>query len=203
MNIDNKKLWLCACGNKDSNKNENRDYSSVCFEYGVVMIGPGHQGPYPSCLDRIRDDNIGEDGTSAKKFIKRIAEKMKRGHIVVLRRGIDTVLGVGEITSGYQYNCRFSTAEGGVFQSLKGWDISHCRQVRWLWKGEEEFKNSICAGVPNRLEELKSNEVIEWLKTLVIDDRVVNEPLPELPQRPCKKSICSWNCKKSHEAKFK
>jgi hypothetical protein len=169
LNIENKAIWQCACGAV----NEGKDYSCVCLAYDVIMIGPGNSGPYPGCVGSTQWESV-EDGD--KKVIARFADDAKDGDIAVLRHGRATVLGVGVIVGGYLYNRRFGD---DTFPSIAGWDVNHCRRVRWLWRGEKHFSEKALAIA--RFEGLYAPVVTGWLGTLTFTEADLEKSLAELP----------------------
>jgi hypothetical protein len=76
--VEHRRLWQIAAGDKD------RNYSDLCLHMGVILNGPGYAGAWPKCADTLK-----KDGWSSKKIsdIRRFAEEIKDGDIVVLREG--------------------------------------------------------------------------------------------------------------------
>ncbi|GBU23359.1 hypothetical protein R80B4_03276 [Fibrobacteres bacterium R8-0-B4] len=180
--------WQCACGSVAKGNN----YYKVCLDCDVIMIGPGHAGPYPGCQNRHQDFGVGtwESVKNAKRVIDQFVEEIKDGDVVVLNYGTKKVFGVGVVVGEYVYNCNFGN---GTFLDLQDWDVSHCRRVRWFWKGLMEF-HTYTMGM-SRLEPLRSRAVIDWVNTLDKPDE--NKPLAELPKLPCGDSVCHWTCERS------
>ena len=166
MEVNNAKLWQQACGDTD------RNYSEVCLEWDVILNGPGYAGKYPECRDQLIKDNW-----SSRKItdLRRFAEEMKDGDIVVLRLGTSDVLGVGLIVGEYNWD--------SIFEDIDGWDLQHYRRVRWLWKTDGYHKKFKLYALKqgDTTQELTSPDVIEWIKSLGFTDPVLNRPLKELP----------------------
>jgi len=171
MNILGKTIWQQAAGDTD------RNYAELCLKWGVILNGPGYAGKWPDCEAQLRKDEI-----SSKKItdIRRFAEKMQDGHLVVLRSGTALVLGVGQIAGPYDWNHEFG--------DIDGWNLEHVRRVRWLWKGEKEFATyALKSG--DTTQELNIGPVTKWLSKLVVPDKVFSAPLPRLPVSVVKNDI--------------
>jgi hypothetical protein len=171
MNISEKKIWQQAAGDTD------RDYAELCLKWGVILNGPGYAGKWPDCKELLRDD-----GFSPKKItdIRRFADHMLDGHIVVLRTGTASVLGVGQIVGSYEWNDEFG--------DIDGWNLEHVRRVRWLWSGRKEF-DTYALKLGDTTQELNIGPVTEWLSSLVIPNEAFLKPLPDLPESASNKEI--------------
>lgn len=169
MDISNKRIWQQACGDTD------RNYSEVCLEWDVILNGPGHAGAYPEC-----DAILKQDGWASRKRtdIWRFATQIKDGDIIVLRLGTRIVLGVGIVVGEYQWN--------NVFKDIDGWNLQHCRRVKWLWKtnGKHKKFNTYSLKQGDTTQELSSDEVKKWIEELTFTDVELNRPLIELPIEP-------------------
>jgi hypothetical protein len=168
MNISNKKIWQQACGDTD------RNYASVCLDWDVILNGPGYAGAYPDC-----DTILNNDGWTSRKRtdIKRFAEKMEHGDIVVLRLGTSDVLGVGIIDGNYIWT--------DAFADIDGWDLQHTRRVNWLWKAADTPKRFATYALKqgDTTQELTSPEIIQWLSTLEIPEENYRKPVRQLPDK--------------------
>lgn len=166
IDLTDRKIWQQACGDKD------RNYSKICLKWGVILNGPGYAGPYPDCMETLK-----EHKWTSKKItdLWRFSKEMNSGDLVVLRLGTDTVLGIGEIVGDYEWN--------ECFSDVDGWDLQHTRRVRWLWNGLDNPKNfraySLKLGDTTQI--LNSGEVKNWIKTLGIDKKHFKKKLVELP----------------------
>lgn len=167
MNIEGKKIWQEACGDKD------RNYSSTCLKWDVILNGPGYAGSFPEC-----NTILEKDGWTSKKRtdLRRFAEKMKDGDLVVLRLGTDLVLGVGELVGEYDWR--------ECFGDVDGWDLQHVRRVRWLWKGLEKPKkfSTYTLKQGDTTQELTSEIVKEWLSKLEISPEAFEREIKILPE---------------------
>lgn len=167
MNIENRVIWQQACGDT------NRNYSKICLEWDVILNGPGYAGSYPEC-----DSILNSHGWTSKKRtdIRRFAQKMKNGDLVVLRLGTNQVLGFGEIVGEYEWLESFG--------DIDGWDLQHVRRVRWLWNGLNSPKRfeTYALKQGDTTQELTSDVVKEWIRELEIKNTESNRELIKLPK---------------------
>ncbi len=167
MDIGGKIIWQQGSGDT------NRNYSKYCIDWGVILNGPGYANRWPECKEKLLSD-----GWKSKKLtdLKRFAEKMKEGDLVVLRLGTKLVMGVGEIVGEYEWREEFG--------DIDGWDLQHVRRVRWLWSSHNDPKPfdtwSLKQG--DTTQKLNEGPVKEWLKELQISKSAYNKPLIELPE---------------------
>lgn len=166
MNIEGQTIWQQAAGDTD------RNYVDICLRWGVILNGPGYAGPWPGCEERLRSDKI-----SARKVtdIRRFACEMKSDDIVVLRIGTSQVLAVGQIVGEYLWSEDFGDVDG--------WDLQHVRRVRWLWTAANSPKtfDTYALKQGDTTQRLSEGVVLDWLKSLHIEDSDFLRPLPELP----------------------
>ena len=167
MDISNKNIWQHACGDTD------RDYSQVCLDWDVIVNGPGHAGQYPECIGILQ-----KEGWTPKKLtdIKRFAQYMKDGDLVLLRLGTNVVLGVGIIVGDYEWNENFS--------DIDGWELQHIRRVRWILKLDEKPKlfKTYSLKFGDTTQELTSKEVKDWLTELTFTEQELNRTICQLPK---------------------
>jgi len=172
LHLDNSTIvWQCDSGNTG----EGIDYSDLCLQHDVIMIGPGNGGQYPGCLtspvfEAACREN-GERVDSARRYVRRIAEEMADGEIVVLKRGLSVVRGVGVVVGDYLYYPNF--------RDIRGWNVCHCRRVRWFWEEGHIFNSHPLA--QNRLSKLWVEEVRNWLRTISYRESDMTRPLRPLP----------------------
>ena len=173
MNIEGKMIWAVACGENYSG----RDFTKVCTDWDVILIGSGKNGPY--------FENKALYGKSSKfkrDGYKEFAEDIKDGHIIVLHHGMSKILGVGMVVGDYNWS--------KLFEDIDGWDLQHYRRVRWLpLKGVDPGSKSIALG-RGRVHKIHSVEVIEWLKSLSVTDTDMKRELRELPKTEPKPVTC-------------
>jgi hypothetical protein len=109
-------IWQVAAGDGS------RDYADVFLKFGVILVGPGSEGEYFSNKDAYNY----QDSWAYRPFIKPLAEELAKGDLVVLKRPSGyswEIVAVGEITSDYLFE--------NVFSDVDGWDLQHCRKIRW------------------------------------------------------------------------
>ena len=166
MNIQGKTIWQQACGDTD------RNYAEVCLKWDVILNGPGYAGPWPECVKQLQKDDV-----SSRKItdLKRFAEGIKDGDIIVLRLGTTDVLGVGIVVGDYLWHDEFS--------DIDGWDLQHVRRVKWLWNGLTKPKKfpTYTLKQGDTTQKLDSQKVINWINTLTIPQTAINRKLHELP----------------------
>jgi len=161
MNIKDKTIWQVAAGNGSTTH-----YAELCLQRDVIMIGPGHCGPWPDCEKPLRNDN-----TSARRvgIIRRFAEQMKPGDIVVLRVGTQQVFGVGELVGDYDWSDDFGKIQ--TSKSNQTWDLQHFRRVHWQWDqdGVPKTLPVYSLNFGNSVQKLTSSTVRDWLQSLEIE----------------------------------
>ena len=166
MDINDRTIWQQAAGDTY------RDYADRCLEWDVILNGPGRYGPWPKC-----ESFLTQHGVSKRKIsdLRRFCEQMKDGDIVVLRRGSDTVIAVGQIVGRYEFNEEFNDVDG--------WDIAHVRRVRWIWQSYVQPKRFTRYTLKwgDTTQVLNASEVISWLETLDVTDSGQDCTPMELP----------------------
>lgn len=168
MDITGKTIWQQAAGDTD------RDYSDLCLRWDVILNGPGYAGQWPNCEKPLRRDNW-----SSRKIsdLRRFAEDMKDGDLVVLRIGTATVLGVGQIVGSYEWRDEFG--------DIDGWELQHVRRVRWLWMdpGNPKTFETYALKLGDTTQELNKGPVTDWLASLSVSGDALSRPLVDLPTR--------------------
>ena len=166
MKVEEKIIWQQAGGDVA------RNYVRTNIEFDVILNGPGYAGPLPDCEKRLK-----VDGCSAKKItdLKRFAEEMKDGDIVVLRLGTSEVYAVGEVVGDYIWMEEFG--------DIDGWDLQHVRRVRWLWTavGEPQKFDVHALKMGDTTQRLLDGTVRSWLEGLSIPEPAYRRPLAILP----------------------
>lgn len=176
MDIGKKRIWQVAAGDT------NRNYADLCLNWDVILNGPGSEGAWPKCQQALRED---WDLASRKiTDIRRFAEEIEDGDLVVLRMGTTDVFGVGAIVGSYEWNEEFG--------DIDGWDLEHIRRVKWLWQydGEPQRFDTYTLKPGDTVQIMDSQPVIDWIAALSIDQKAVDRPLIALPT-PSKNS--DWN----------
>jgi len=169
MDLTNKTIWQQAAGDTD------RDYSELRIKWDVILNGPGYAGRWPDCAKPLRADEW-----SSRKVtdLKRFAEDMKDGDLVVLRIGTATVLAVGQIVGAYEWLDEFGDVDG--------WDLQHVRRVRWLWKDIASPKvfDTYALKQGDTTQRLSEGIITGWLSSLEIPGDAFFSPLVDLPTSP-------------------
>ena len=151
MDIKGKTVWQIAAGNGD-----NTHYAKECLRDGIILIGPGGRGPWPDCEAAVRKDR----NAIMAGIIRRFAEDILVGDVVVLRVGTQHAYGVGVVTGAYSWSEKYS--------NVQGWDLQHHRTVRWIWKADPAPKQfpvySLKFG--SSVQRLISPEVMRWIESL-------------------------------------
>jgi hypothetical protein len=89
MDLKNRQIWQVGAGDKD------RDYVDLCLDWDVIIWGPGDYGPWPECLNDLKDERPGQ-----VPYGKRFCEKMNEGDLVVLKLGISDIYGSSSTVKG-------------------------------------------------------------------------------------------------------
>ena len=106
--------------------------------------------------------------------LRRFAEEMKEGDLVILRLGTSEVRGVGRVVGNYEWS--------DAFGDIDGWDLQHVRRVDWFWKfgdGEQSFP-TYAMKQGDTTQRLTSGPVYDWVKTLHVPEGAAE--LVSLPQ---------------------
>jgi len=166
MNIEDRTIWQISAGD-----GTNKNYVNLCLQHGVVICGPGKYGAWPDCKAPML-----ADGRTAMQagIIRRFAEDVSQGDIVVLRLGASRVYGVGEVVGRYGHS--------EIFSNVQGWDLQHFRRVRWLWHqdGKPKIFPTYTLKFGSSVQYLISPVVREWLESLDIPSEAYSTPLPKL-----------------------
>lgn len=166
MKITGLTIWQQAAGDND------RHYVDLCIRWGVIVNGPGEAGAWPECAEVLRGD-----GWSPKKLtdLRRFAEEMQAGDLVVLRIGTSTVVAVGRIVGDYEWHDSFGDVDG--------WRLQHVRRVRWLWVDQRNPKvfDTYALKLGDTTQRLNQGVVMDWLAGGTFVDDGNDNPLPDLP----------------------
>jgi hypothetical protein len=153
-----------------------RDYSDIFIEHDVMLIGPGHSGPYSA------------ERYPGIKALRRFHDEAAPGDIVFMRRGAK-VVSVGVVTGGYEYH--------DAFDDIYGWQLQHTRRVTWQGRlkdrAVDEFgkrKQMPCFGRVKRpsaallqLAEQCSERALEQLPEVPSESLTPSDLLPLLAER--------------------
>jgi len=167
MDIFGKKIWQVAAGDT------NRNYADLCLYWDVILNGPGSEGAWPGCEKILRE----EWELSSRKItdLRRFAEEIHDGDIIVLRMGTTDILGIGMVVGDYIWNEEFG--------DIDGWDLQHVRRVKWLWKydGTPKRFDTYSLKFGDTVQLMDSQVVIDWITGHSIDQNSTERPLIELP----------------------
>lgn len=167
MDIAGKKIWQVAAGDTD------RNYADLCLYWDVIVNGPGSEGRWPECENKLRQ----EWELSSRKIsdLRRFAEEMTDGDLVVLRMGTTDVLGVGVVVGEYLWNEEFGDVDG--------WDLQHVRRVKWLWKydGTPKRFDTYTLKFGDTVQSIDSQPVMDWVHSFSAEILSTKRPLTRLP----------------------
>jgi len=154
-----------------------RPYAEVLLKHGVALIGPGGNGPW----------RPGRDDIAGTGFIRRFADELRIGDLLLLRTAIDTVAAVGLVAGDYEYL--------EPFDDVNGWDLRHGRRVRWCRLPEPyRFESRVFGANPMRCSRVQSREVVDYTRSFLASGLthwqvaplpalpLVEEPLDEVPE---------------------
>jgi hypothetical protein len=166
MDITGKTIWQQASGDTD------RDYSDICIKWGVILNGPGEDGPWPDSKKVLQKTRKQKKITDIWRF----SEEVKDGDLVVLRTGTRTVPAVGQVVGGYEWHDGYG--------DIDGWDLQHVRRVRWLWKDLHTPKTfgTYALKMGDTTQKLNDGPVKKWLSSLEVTEDAYTHPLPVLPE---------------------
>jgi len=150
-------FWQHSGGDGD------RIYCDICFNYEVILNGPGNAGK----LNDTTKKKMLDDGIKQRKItdLLRFCFEMKDGDIVILRIGTTKIYGIGTIIGNYEFN--------NIFSDVDGWNIQHCRRIYWIWKAESNVKpkifpvNTLKRG--DTTQRLTSKMVLNWISSLDLE----------------------------------
>lgn len=169
---ERKNIWQVAAGDT------NRNYAQTCLDRDVILNGPGDEGPWPGCIDKLK--NIW--GSRKITDLRRFCDEIEDGDIIVLHMGTRYVYGVGIVEGGYDHNEEFG--------DIDGFKLQHVRRVKWIWRFDEESKGPEPKPKEFKTYDMKwgdtaqlmtSNEVLDWVKSLEITDEKLKRKIVELP----------------------
>ena len=153
-------VWQVSGGPAD------RPYAEVFLKYGVALIGPGEDGPWQP----------GRNEAAGAGFVRRFAEELQHGDLVLLRTSIDTVAAVGLVAGDYEYL--------EPFDDVHGWDLRHGRRVRWFRLPEPyRFEGRVFGANPMRISRVRSRKATDFAKSFLASglSHWREAPLPPLP----------------------
>ena len=155
-------IWQVSAGPSD------RSYVDQFLNHGVALIGPGDPGEWRSD----RSDEEFEGG-----FVRRFADEMRTGDVLLLRTSLSTIRAVGLVVSEYQYLRQFD--------DVNGWDLQHGRRVRWRQLPDPyDFGEPVFGSHPPRLSRIQVSGLIEYANRFVRSPPTdwQTRTLPSLPE---------------------
>ena len=153
-------VWQVSGGPVD------RPYADIFLKFGVALLGPGAGGPW----------RPGHDDGQVLAFVRRFAEELQVGDLLLLRTAIDTIAGVGLVAGEYEYL--------EPFDDVNGWDLRHGRRVRWHRLPEPyRFEGSVFGANSSRCSRVQSPEAVDYARSFLASGltRWQEAPLPVLP----------------------
>ena len=110
--ILNNNLWQVGTGDST------RSYFDVFLQYGVALVGPGDPGK-----EGMEDTaHFYQTNPKANNW-GAVLKRLDKGHWIIARSGKTRILGVGKVTSEYNFS--------DLFEDIEGWDLHHFVRVKW------------------------------------------------------------------------
>lgn len=95
-----------------------RQYERTFFDLGIACIGPGDSGPFgtpeATAWFELYDEGVQRVTTMSR---------LEPGSWLIARKGLRTIVGVGQVTSHIQWNA--------ILEDIEGWDLQHHVTVDW------------------------------------------------------------------------
>ena len=157
-----RRVWQIGAGESK------RSYADTFARHGVALIGPGDPGPW-------NPERYGKGGEGS--FVRRFATDLREGDVVLLRIGTSAVRAVGIVAFRYQHL--------PVFEDVNGWDLQHCRLVRWYELPEPfDFGEPVFGANPARFSRVNKDEVSQYAIRFVTSPPTdwQHGTLPDLPE---------------------
>lgn len=102
---------------------------------------------------------------------------MEIGDIVVLKVGKTQIYGLGLVESDYLWLDDMGDVDG--------WDLQHCRRIKWLWKYAKDVGPHVFPGGTLRwgdtVQQATSPELSKWIQDLAVTETDMKRPLVNLP----------------------
>ena len=143
-----------------------RPYAEVFLKHGVALLSQGGDGPWRQ----------GCGHSDGERFLRRFAEDLQVGDLVLLRTHPDTIAAVGVVAGEYEY---FEP-----FDDVNGWDLRHGRRVRWHRLPEPyRLEGAVVGGSSMRCSRVQSGEVVDYARSFLASGLThwQSAPLPSLP----------------------
>ncbi len=171
-------VWQVAAGDDE------REYWKDFLKYGVMLIGGGWLGDYRKAneegTEEYKNCHASKNKTTAQ-FIRHFHDA-KIGERVVLKRG-KKAIAVGKIEKEYEFR--------EVFSDVDGFDLRHCRRVKWKKLSKKKWINSLtparfcrmieaCGKVDSLWNENKEKKFTKW------------EEIPRNPKTLNREDLLDW-----------
>jgi len=136
------------------------------LHYGVALLWPGDPGRWTP--DRYAGDFALDDWT------KWFADTMSSGDAILLRTGQTKIRALGLVAGEYSYDERFD--------DVYGYDLQHCRRVRWC-RLPEEYDFGEAVFTRGRFSSVRKALVREYVRNFLASPPThwQEAPLPDLP----------------------
>jgi hypothetical protein len=151
-----------------------RAYPDLLLKWDIVAVGPGEYGRWPESREICRAVR----GDTQVRIVERFVSEVQIGDIVILRLGKNAVYGLGTVESDYLWFDDMGDVDG--------WDLQHCRRVRWLWRysvkdGPMKFPaNTLRWG--DTVQQATSPGLTRWIEGLSVRKDALSRPLAALPE---------------------
>jgi hypothetical protein len=168
LDIEGRRFWQVAAGDASE-----RAYPDLLLKWDIVATGGGEYGRWPDNRDDYRNDK----GEAQVRIVERFVSEMAIGDIVVLRLGKNSVYGVGIVESDYLWLDDMGDVDG--------WNLQHCRRVKWLWRYDAEQSpkkfpdNALRWG--DTVQQATSPALTQWVKKLPVSKDAMSRALVSLP----------------------
>lgn len=162
MNFTDKSIWQVAAGDGS------RDYADIFLKFGVILVGPGSEGNY---FDN-KETYINQQHWAYRPFIPTIAEQMKQGDFVVLKKPQSNeweIIAIGEVVSDYIHT--------ETFGDVDGWDLQHCRRIKWKIPEEKTIISGLRRGTLVAIN--RQDPIVEAQKIWNHGKEIIPEGIPE------------------------
>jgi hypothetical protein len=112
FDLTGKTIWQIGSGD------DTRPYDDICLAFGIAMVGPGDYGDArnPQSAKDCKDAGDNDWGSALLQ--------VKKGHLIVLRRGQRRLLAVGKVIQVYDFS--------DLLADVHGWPLQHYVGVKWF-----------------------------------------------------------------------
>lgn len=155
-------VWQIGGGTTD------RDCGRTFLDHDVALLGPGDPGQW-------RPDR--HDAEFGGSFVRRFANDVNNGDLILLRSGAATVRAVGVVAGEYKHL--------DLFDDVMGWDLQHSRRVRWReLEALNEFPTRVFGPRPSRFSRVHDKDAVALARGVLNSppDNWKSVPLRDLPE---------------------